>query len=100
MSSLADFLARRLWWSLLWLMRRPWMRRFQDGAFRLVPEKRRPGALRNHYRQNAFARRYGLRGLRLVILAFLASVSLTVIAYTVLLLLDAGLLVQPEFPTR
>ncbi|RYG36317.1 hypothetical protein EON81_10165 [bacterium] len=96
MSRLADFIARRLWWAVLWLMRRTWMRRFQMGFFGLLPEGRRQAAIDNHYRQNTFGRRYGLPMLRVLITALLASIAVTMVASVVLWMIDSGYLVQPD----
>lgn len=84
MIAIADWLARRLWYAMLWLMRRPWMRRLQRRSFSLFGEERRALAYAKHKRQERFARRYGLPLVRLVILVFLLSMTFTLVYRAVL----------------
>ncbi|RYG47174.1 hypothetical protein EON79_08095 [bacterium] len=81
---------------MLWLTRRGWMRRLQAGAFGMVPESRRERAFQNHLRQNRFARRYGLKIVRIVIFALLTSLAVTVVMSLVLQLIASEILVQPR----
>lgn len=73
MMELAEWLARRIWGAMLWTMRRPWMRRLQAASLRLLPPAWRPAALRSKHRQDAFARRYGLRTLKWALFFLLVS---------------------------
>lgn len=62
MSPLANWLARKVWWMLLWFVRRPWVRRLQRAStdWHRDPAKR-DRARRALVRQERFARRYGRR---------------------------------------
>lgn len=95
MSWLARYLARSLWWGMLWLMRRPWMKRLQRMSFNLVPESRRAKAWEKHRRQNAFALKYGLTMVTIAVNLFLASVLVTAAYMFALSLYDSGALSGP-----
>ena len=60
MLALATWMARHLWRAILWLMRRPWMKRFQHATVRLVPSRYREAGRKAMINQNRFARRIGL----------------------------------------
>ena len=61
MSAVARFLARFTWWWCLWLMRRPWMKALQRRSRFLFPPDKRGKAHESFIKQNAFARRNGVR---------------------------------------
>jgi len=90
MSALADEMARLLWWYLLWLMRRPWMKRIQRRWLGWVRESRRQGAVKAVKSQNKLARRWGYKTLRLVMNLLLASVLVTVFYLLTLNLYESG----------
>lgn len=96
MGALADWLARRLWYGMLWLMRRRWMRRLQNASINLWPKRIRPRMRESYLRQNQFARRYGLKVLRFSIFLLLASLALTLTLIIVLRLYDEGFLYPPS----
>ncbi|HRF59176.1 MAG TPA: hypothetical protein PLH94_04590 [Fimbriimonadaceae bacterium] len=96
MSRIAAWLARRLWFAMLWLMRRPWMRRLQRWTISRVPPERRDAARRSMYRQDRFARRHGLRVLTFAITLLLGSLLLTLFWFLGLALYEAGALTPPE----
>jgi hypothetical protein len=79
-----EFLARRIWWGMLWLMRRPAIRRLQRLSFQLVPEARREKAFRSYRAQEDWAREHGLPLLRFLITIFLISLMFTGIWFLVL----------------
>jgi hypothetical protein len=89
---LAEFLARRLWWAMLWLMRRPAMRRLQRNSVKLLPESKREKAWQNIRRQEAWARDNGLPLLKVVITFLLISIGLTLTWLFVLELITRGLI--------
>lgn len=79
MTPLADWLARRTWWACLWFIRRPWVRRLQRFStdWRRNPDARaraRAGLIR----QEQFARRHGLRVLRVTYLVCLYVIALQI----------------------
>ncbi len=71
-------LARRLWWGMLWLMRRRWMRRLQEAAINLSPEgPKRDKSRASLLSQERMARRWGLPLLTFSIQVLLYSILLT-----------------------
>ena len=77
MSAIADFLARRSWFWMLYFMRRPWIKRLQHRWLRAVPDDPYLHFPESYIKQNRFARRWGLPLLRLSYNLFLASVFIT-----------------------
>lgn len=59
MSQFAEILARWVWGWLMWFVRRPAVKRFQNNALQNGPEKMRPMRRRWMVANNRFARRYG-----------------------------------------
>jgi len=96
MSYVAAWIARRLWWASLWLMRRTWMRRLQRGAERFIPERRRPKSRAALRRQNRLARRIGLPMLTFVMNLLLASILLQTLFMLSLRLAESGALTIPD----
>ena len=90
MTALADEMARLLWWYLLWVMRRPWMKRLQKRWLTWVRESRREGAVAAVKQQNKLARKWGLKVLRIAMTALLASILLTVCYLVALNLYESG----------
>jgi hypothetical protein len=95
MQRLARLIARRLWWVSLWLMRRRWMRRIQSASIAWMSPERAGRARHSLVRQNAFARRIGLRMLTGVVLLVLVSVAIQFVFSVALYLVDSGVL-QPR----
>jgi hypothetical protein len=62
---------------MLWLMRRPWMKRLQRRWLLMVPEHKREAAWDSVVRQNWFARKYGLKMLTLSYNLLLGSILIT-----------------------
>lgn len=89
---LAVWIARRIWWGALWLMRRRWMRALQTSSMRWMGPERNGRARRHLVRQNAFARRIGLRLLTTVVLVVLASLALQTVYAAALYLVESGTL--------
>jgi len=76
--------ARQIYGGMLWLMRRPFIRRMQRGSLNLIPASRREKARQSYLRQERFARRIGLPLVTFVVgLAFL---SILATAMTMLIL--------------
>jgi predicted MFS family arabinose efflux permease len=95
MSAIANFLARRCWYWMLYFMRRPWMKRLQHRWLREVPGDRHlqfPNSFKN---QNRFARRWGLPLLQLSFNLFLASVFVTFAYFTAVTMYENGLFNPP-----
>lgn len=92
MSWLARYLARWTWAAMLWLMRRPWMKRLQRSSTKLFPASMQDKARRSMIRQNRFARRIGLPMLTVSMNLFLASIILTGTYFAVLNLYESGTL--------
>ena len=92
MQRLASWIARRLWWGSLWLMRRPPMRRLQRASMRWMGPERADRAYRGLVRQNALARRVGLPIIRALILAVLVSLLLQMVYSAALALVESGVL--------
>ena len=95
-SALADVIARRLWWGMLWFMRRRPIRLLQRRWLTWVRESKRDSALKSLKRQNQWARRYGLRMLRFAVTVLLASAVVTYSYGFVLQLYEQGVLSPPE----
>lgn len=95
MSFIAKLMARELWWAMLWLMRRPWMKQFQRASLRLVRSERRPRALNSMRRQNMLARRFGLPILVFAMNLVLASLIITGAFFLLLSLESSGALRVP-----
>lgn len=96
MGSFSDYLSRRLWFGMLWVMRRSWMRRFQRRVLSLAPASRKEAAWQSYRRQERFARRYGLTMLRWVVSFLLISIVLTFMFHAALLAVDRGFLAGPH----
>lgn len=70
-----DFLARRLWWLLMWFMRRSPIKRLRQNWPQWVPEKRRAAAWAHFRQQEAWARDHGLAICRLCVLVVVLSLG-------------------------
>lgn len=64
---MVDWIARRIWFGMLWFMRRPRIKRFRRTWIQRVPEYRREAAWSSFRRQERWGRRHGLPILRGVI---------------------------------
>jgi len=81
---------------MLWLMRRPWMKRLQRNSAKLFPASMQDRAHRSMVRQNRFARRIGLPMLTVSMNLFLASILLTTTYFAVLSLYESGTLTATD----
>jgi len=97
MSRLARKTARLVWWLMLLLMRRPWMKWLQRASLKAFPRWLRGRARRSFVRQNSFARRYGLRILTVVFTVFYASLAINVCYETAIWMADSGILSPPTW---
>jgi hypothetical protein len=95
-SLLSKLLARELWWAMLWLMRRPWMKRLQRASLSLLSENRRDRARESMCRQNALARKFGLPLLVFTINLLLASIIITLSFFALVHLSESGALTVPD----
>lgn len=91
-----EFVARRLWYFLLWFMRRPVMRRAQRRMLSFLPEGRRDKALKNIHRQNDFARRIGLNLMRTMVSILFLSFGLSATVMIVSEMAARGALTVPR----
>lgn len=96
MSVLGRWLARRLWFQMLWLMRRPPIKRFRREFTRLLPQRMRAGAWESVKRQDRMARRYGLAVLTGMMTLLLASIFVTAAFVGTLKLYEQGALTVPD----
>ena len=90
-------MARLLWWYILWLMRRPWMKRLQHRWLtHIVRERKRAKAREDVLRQNRFARKWGLKGLTVIMNFVLASLIFTLVYLISVNLYEAGVFEGPK----
>jgi len=89
------WLARHIWYWMLWSIRRPMARKLQKAALRLIPESRRESARLQAIKQEKFARKIGLPLLTFVINLFFISVALTLLLLFILNATAEGWLVIP-----
>lgn len=88
----ARWIARRVWWGSLWLMRRRAMRRLQTASMRWMAPERADRARRGLVRQNALARRIGLPLITVVVTVLLVSLAIQAVYSGALYLVDSGVL--------
>ena len=100
MERAATWIARRVWWGSLWLMRRSAVRRLQRVSMRWMGPERAARAYRGLVRQNALARRVGLPTIRALILAVLVSLALQLVYSSALTLVESGVLRPQRLETR
>jgi len=95
MLALATWMARHLWRAILWLMRRPWMKRFQRASVLIFPPRYREAASRAMIKQNRFARRIGLPMLTFMMCLVVGSVLITGTFLIAMRLFELGYLRMP-----
>lgn len=103
MKSPIEWLARRLWYAMLWFMRRPRVKRLRLNFPSYLPEKSRAGAWNSFRRQERWARQYGLTVMRVVVALFGSIILFQLLGALVLTLQSNGGLSVPEkeeFPSR
>jgi hypothetical protein len=98
MSAIAARLARVLWFYMLWLMRRPWMKALQRRSMGFFRVRENPRKWEHFKKQNRWARRWGLPMLVFSINLLLGSVLLTFTYLTAINLYTSGALQVPEKP--
>jgi hypothetical protein len=81
---------------MLWLMRRPALKRARRNAVQLLPEPVRDRARRSIHAQDRFARKYGIRMLSAVIQLCAVSMLFSITMTLVLIALQNGWLTAPE----
>lgn len=91
MIEIARWMGDRLWFFLLWTMRRSFIKRLERGSFKLMPEQWRRRAWENHKRQNAFARRWGRKLMRFCSYVLLVSTSIQIIVLIVMELAERAM---------
>jgi hypothetical protein len=100
MSALASELARLIWWYMLWLMRRPWMKALQKRWLTWVRESKRDSARIAVRRQNRWARKWGLPLITISVNLLLASVLLTMVYLLAINLYESGAFTVPAEKQR
>ena len=96
MNALSRWCARRLWWVMLWVMRRPGVRKLRHAEFSWISDEARVKFRTRVAKQDGFARRYGLRVLQIALTLMFLSMMFTVTYFTVLAMIESGLLSSPE----
>jgi hypothetical protein len=91
-------MARCTWYGMLWLMRRPWMRRLQRASMRVVLAPHREAVSRRRMQTDRFARRHGLRVLTFMFGVLLASVIFTASYFVVLTIFESISTAQSASP--
>lgn len=93
-----DFLARRLWWLLMWFMRRGPIKRMRQTWPKWLPEPRRAAAWAHFRRQEAWAREHGLTVCRLCVQIVILSFGFQLAWRLVFKAIDAGFMpwLRPE----
>ncbi|QYK54086.1 MAG: hypothetical protein KF824_04120 [Fimbriimonadaceae bacterium] len=92
---MTHFIARRIWWGMLWYMRRPFIRRLQRAAINLAKPEKREQARQTMIKQEKFARRIGLPLITFVVRFFFLSAALTYLTMFILNGVADGWLVIP-----
>lgn len=95
MSAIARVLARWLWYWMLWLMRRPAVRRMQLRSAHVFGKGREAEVLASMRRQDRLARKYGLRIITVCTNVLVASVLVTGTYMLVLYMDEVGMLSLP-----
>jgi hypothetical protein len=89
--SISEWLARRIWFAMLWWMRRPWLKRIRR-TLPFIPEHKRAEAWRRIKAQDAWARKHGLSIVTVAVNVMLASLLFTSAYMALLTLTERGLL--------
>jgi hypothetical protein len=90
------FLARIIWAWMLWLVRRPLMKRLQALSPMMLPKSMRARGIETMKRQNAFARKHGLTWLTMVVAFFLISVGTAWTYQAAVFSVESGFLNPPS----
>ncbi len=93
MNPIVDPVARWIWASMLWFLRRPQIKAWR---MRLITGGRKEASKERFIAQERFARRHGLRLIRMVLTVFLISVMATVLYMFGLRAVNEGWLKLPE----
>ncbi|MCB8933419.1 MAG: hypothetical protein H6534_08265 [Chthonomonadaceae bacterium] len=88
-------MARRLWFAMMWLMRRPVIKRARRGFPLLLPKSFQQRAWESVKRQDRLARRYGLPILIGMMTLLLGSIFVTAAFMGTLKLYEQGALTGP-----
>jgi hypothetical protein len=94
---ITDFFARRLWWSLMWFMRRGPIKSMRQNWVKWVPEKRRAAAWEHFRSQERWARDYGLTICRVCVLVVILSLSFQFCWFLVTSAIEAKLIPGVEY---
>ena len=90
MIGIAKWLARVVWGSMLWYLRRPRVKRMRRNWVVVLPPRMREGAWRAIVRQDRVARRHGLAALTGAFTLLLVSMVLTMSLLVVIQLYEGG----------
>jgi hypothetical protein len=95
MSSIANFLARLIWFGILWLMRRKWMKAIQKQSVRILPKGMQERAWDGLVRRNRYFRHVGLSMLKFLMNLVVGSLIITSTFLTAMRLFESGYLTIP-----
>ncbi len=95
MSSIANFLARLIWFGILWLMRRKWIKAIQKKSVRILPKGMRARAWACLVRRNRYFIRIGLPMLKFLMNLVVGSLIITSTFLTAMRLFESGYLTIP-----
>ena len=96
MESLAEWIAKNIWFGMLWLMRRNWMRKLHSIALGSLPKSARNAILHQMNRQDRFALRNGRMILKFAILVLLSSLAISIAFEIFWLCYLHGVFIHPE----
>jgi len=96
MTVVSRWLARRFWWGILWVMRKPWMRRAQEAPLQWFSESFRQKALESNKRQNSLARKIGLPLITVLIDMIFAVLAISIAVQLLLMAHEQGWLQAPD----
>jgi hypothetical protein len=92
MTQCAHWLARHVWWFLLWFLRRPAIKLFRATAHQRLPKSMQAKAHRNVVEHDKFARKYGVQVLTIMFLILITSILLSLTGWVVLRMIDNGVI--------
>jgi hypothetical protein len=92
---LANWLARRLWWGMMWWMRLPRIKRLRHRVFGFAADSPNRARREAILKQEMLARRHGLTILRYAILFLELSIIFTLLYSQGLRFMEQGFMLRP-----
>ena len=90
-------MARQLWWCLLWVMRRPAIKRIRTRSWQMWASPHRERMRDRIFGQDRFARRYGLLFLRITFSVVLGFLMVGLALWVALKVVDSGIAEAPDY---